>query len=93
MTPPVITSSAAATATHGVFSSNIYTITATNTPTGYSAILENLVTNTHVPGGLSVNPNTGVISGTPTTAGTYNISVSASNSGGTTHKTVVLTVN
>jgi len=97
VTPPAITSPATATATHGVFSSNIYTVTATNSPTGFSAILDNVTGTppnlTHAPGGLTVNPNTGVISGTPTTAGTYNISVSASNSGGTTHATIVLTVN
>ena len=87
--PPVITSSATASGTHGAAFS--YQITATNTPTGYSAILQS--GNTGVPGGLSVNPKTGLISGTPTTAGTYNIEVSASNSGGTTRQTVVLTVN
>ncbi len=94
VTPPVITSSATATATRGVFSSNIYTIGATNSPTGFGAIL--LSGNTALPGGLSVNPSTGIISGTvPATsaAGTCSISVSASNSGGTTHRTVTLTVN
>ena len=87
--PPVITSSATASGTHGAAFS--YQITATNSPTGYSAILQS--GNTAVPGGLSVNPNTGLISGTPTTAGTYNIEVSASNSGGTARQIVVLTVN
>ena len=86
--PPVITSSTTATATHGAAFS--YQITASNSPTGYSAILQS--GNTAVPGGLSVNPTTGLISGTPTTAGTYNIDICASNSGGTTHQTVVLTV-
>jgi blue copper oxidase len=86
--PPVITSSTTATATHGAAFS--YQITATNSPTGYSAILQS--GNTAVPGGLSVNPSTGLISGTPTTVGTYNIDICASNSGGTTHQTVVLTV-
>ncbi len=46
------------------------TITATNSPTGYSAILQS--GNTSMLGGLSVNPYTGLISGTPTTACTYN---------------------
>ncbi len=89
--PPVITSSATATATRGAAFS--YQITATNSPAGYGAIL--IAGNTALPGGLSVNPATGVVSGIvpgTTTAGSYNISVSASNSGGTTHKTVVLTV-
>ena len=90
--PPVITSSATATATRGAAFS--YQITATNSPTGYGAIL--LSGTTALPGGLSVNPNTGAVSGTVpagTAAGTYNIRVSTSNSGGTTHKTVALTVN
>jgi bilirubin oxidase len=97
VTPPVITSATTATATHGVFSSNIYTVTASGGPTGYGAILDNVTGTppnlTHGPGGLTVNPNTGVISGTPVTAGTYSIDVMASNSGGTTHRTVTLTVN
>ena len=92
VTPPVITSSATATATRGAAFS--YQIVGTNNPTGYGAIL--LFGTTALPGGLSVNPATGLVSGTVplgTAAGSYSISVSASNSGGTTHKTVVLTVN
>ncbi|MGB8167183.1 MAG: multicopper oxidase domain-containing protein [Chthoniobacteraceae bacterium] len=94
VTPPVVTSSATATATRGAAFS--YQITATNSPTGYGAILLSGNTATGLPGGLTVNPATGVVSGivpAGTAAGSYNISVSASNSGGTTHKTVVLTVN
>ena len=94
LTPPVITSSASATATRGAAFS--YQITATNSPTGYGAILLGGNTAAGLPGGLSVNASTGVVSGTVpvgTAAGNYNISVSASNSGGTNHKTVALTVN
>src|SRR5207248_1193680 len=48
-----------------------YTITATNNPTGFTA--------SPLPAGLSVNSSTGVISGTPTSAGTTNVSIAASN--------------
>jgi|GEM_PF-105615 len=91
--PPVITSGTAANATRGTAFS--YQITATNNPAGYSAILLT-APGSGLPGGLSVNPKTGLISGiipTTTAAGTYNINVSASNSGGTNHAMVVLTVN
>ena len=52
-----------------------YQITATNSPTSYGA--------SGLPAGLSVNTATGLISGTPTVPGTYNVTISASNAGGT----------
>src|SRR5438876_735847 len=80
--PPVITSPTTATGTVGVAFS--YQITATNNPTSYNA--------TGLPAGLTVNTSTGLISGTPTTAGTYTVTISATNAGGTGSATLTLTI-
>ena len=80
--PPTITSAlTAAGDTAAPFS---YQIVATKSPTAYGA--------SPLPGGLSVNPATGLISGTPTQAGTFSITLSATNAGGTGTRTLVLTV-
>jgi hypothetical protein len=81
--PPVITSATTATATAG--NSFTYTIAATNSPTSYNAV--------GLPAGLSVNTNTGVISGTPAAAGTWGMTISATNAGGTGSAVLMLTVN
>src|SRR5207247_2356000 len=81
--PPAITSPGTATGTVGVAFS--YQITATNNPTSFNA--------TGLPGGLTVNTTTGLISGTPTTAGTYPVTISATNSRGTGTSTLVITIN
>src|SRR5205814_2099947 len=81
--PPVITSATTATGQVGVAFS--YQITATNNPTSYGA--------TGLPAGLTVNTSTGLISGTPTTAGTYTVTISATNAGGTGSATLTLTIN
>jgi hypothetical protein len=80
---PVITSSATATATVGVPFS--YQITAVNNPTSYYAL--------GVPGGLSFDPTSGSISGTPQAQGMYIIAISAINASGTGSATLTLTVN
>ncbi len=82
--PPVITSALTATGQAGVAFS--YQIQATNNPTSFN------VTGL-LPAGLSVNTSTGLISGTPTTAGTYSVTISATNAGGTGSATLTLTIN
>ena len=79
---PVLTS--AATALGSVGSPFSYQITATNSPAGYAA--------TGLPDGLTLNAASGVISGTPTATGTFNVGISATNVGGTGAGTLVLTV-
>ena len=80
---PVITSSGAAGGTVGTALS--YQITATNSPTGFGA--------SGLPSGLAVNATSGLISGTPTGEGTFNVTLSATNSGGTGSATLTISVN
>jgi Putative Ig domain/Abnormal spindle-like microcephaly-assoc'd, ASPM-SPD-2-Hydin len=80
---PVITSATTASGTVG--SAFSYQITASNTPTSYGA--------TGLPAGLSVNSASGLISGTPTAAGTSTVTLSASNSGSTGSASLTLTLN
>ena len=62
-----------------------YQIDATNSPTGYS------VTGA-LPGGLTLDTFTGLISGTPTDVGVYSITLSATNTGGVGQRAVTLTI-
>lgn len=81
---PAISGSFAASATVG--SAFTYTITASNAPTSYAA--------TGLPAGLTLNTTSGVISGTPTTAGTASVSLTATNAFGTsTAATLTITVS
>lgn len=81
--PPVVTSSLTATATQN--KSFSYQITASNSPQSYNA--------TGLPAGVTVNKTTGLVSGTPTVSGSFNVTISAMNIGGSSSKTLVLTIN
>jgi hypothetical protein len=83
VTAPVISSSLTATATVG--SAFSYQITASGSPTSFGAEA--------LPAGLILNSTTGAITGTPTGAGTSNVTISATNSAGTGSATLVITVN
>jgi sugar lactone lactonase YvrE/PKD repeat protein len=80
---PAITSATSASGT--VDTAFSYTITASNWPTSYNAM--------GLPPWATVNTGTGAISGTPTTAGTTNITISATNAGGTGTATLTITIN
>jgi autotransporter-associated beta strand protein len=80
--PPVITSGLSTTGTPG--SAFTYQISGSNNPTSFNAV--------NLPTGLAVDIGTGLISGTPATAGTTNVTILATNAGGTGSSTLVITV-
>jgi hypothetical protein len=77
---PVITSSGTANGTVGTTFN--YTITASNSPSSFGA--------SNLPAGLSVNTQSGVITGTPTVAGTNTAIIYAGNSAGTVSNNLVI---
>ena len=79
--PPVVAGGSAGGTVGTAFS---YQITATNQPTSYGV--------QGVPGGLTVNATTGLITGTPKTAGTYTLTLNATNSAGKGSNTLPLTI-
>ncbi len=80
--PPSITSALAATGIVGdAFS---YKIVATKSPTSYSAA--------GLPAGLLIDTATGLISGTPTAAGTSSVTIGAANATASSTATLTLTV-
>ena len=74
---PVITSASSVTSCN-------YQITATNSPTSFGT--------TSLPAGCTVDTSTGLVSGTATTGGTYPVTVSATNAGGTGSSPVTFTI-
>ncbi len=85
VTAPIITSPPPANGTTGVAYS--HTVTATGTgPITFS------ISSGSLPNGLTLNPTTGVISGTPTTAGPFSFQVSATNTAGSDTKNYSLAI-
>ena len=83
---PVVTPGTV-TGTRGVAITN-YQIAATNSPTSYS------VASGTFPPGLSLNTRTGLITGTPTSKGTFTFGVQASNAAGSSiSANIVFTIN
>jgi sugar lactone lactonase YvrE len=80
---PVINSKLNATAYSQTFPF-LYAITAEYSPTSFGA--------TGLPPGLSVNTQTGIISGIPTTTGAYQVTLTASNANGTGSATLNLSI-
>lgn len=79
---PVITSAPTASGMYGAPFS--YTITSTEVPVTFST--------STLPAGLSLDPVTGVISGTPAAAGSYSIALHATNTAGTGDGSLALDV-
>ena len=81
--PSLITSALAVTAKQG--QAFTYTITARHSPLGFGA--------SNLPLGLTNNPATGVISGTPIESGTFAATISAANACVTDSKTLIFTIS
>jgi RHS repeat-associated protein len=82
--PPVVTSATTAAGTVSV--AFTYAITATNSPMSYSV-------SGAMPAGLTLNASTGVIAGTPTQSGTFNVTIGAANGAGSGTAALAITIN
>lgn len=79
---PVITSAASENGTYNTPLS--FTVTSTERPVTFSA--------SGLPPGLSLDPVTGIISGTPSAAGSYAATVAATNTAGSAYQTLQFTI-
>jgi len=70
--------------TGNVGSAFSYQVQATNSPSSYA-----VASGSNLPGGLSLNTSNGLISGTPTTAGTFATDITATNGAGTSAPTTI----
>ena len=84
--PPTITSAGTAGGTQGVAGFSYQITASSNGP------ILSYATTVSVPG-VSFSTATGLFSGTPTTAGPYSGTISATNAGGTGSKTLTVTIN
>ena len=84
LAPPALTSATTASATVGQSCAIVVTFSGA-LPGNYGA--------TGLPAGLSLDPATGVVSGTPSIAGTFPITLGATNGAGTGTATLTLTVS
>ena len=81
-TLPAVSSPSAVSGVSG--SPFTFTVTATLAPNTFSAA--------GLPAGLSINPTSGVISGTPTGVGTYNVTLTVTGQGGSTVSGLTITI-
>jgi len=91
--PPVAAPSALSYSSNPATHTKGTAITA-NTPTSSGGVVTSYVVSPALPAGLTLNPSTGVISGTPTVVTpTASYTVTATNSGGSTNALLSITVN
>ena len=88
LAPKAFTSSAPAAGTVGSAYNHTFAANGTPAPT-----YELKAGSGALPGGLELNGTSGVLSGTPTTAGTYGFTITASNSAGSIEQVVSLLIN